>query len=116
MLTLSEDQWRDLQARDRRNFVGAVCDQFLAKRPEVLAGLGRQVVEHRMQLADDLALNIGMRSTPHIVHLMYIIADAPQLLDDPVFNAYMRKPGLRPEQRFDDLMAVMKKKLEGNER
>ena len=113
MLTLDENQWQALQALDARQFVGAVCDQFLAKRQELVLDPGREAILGRMQAAHDYAARIGFTSTPHIVWLMYIAGDAPTLVSDPVIESYLRKPGATPEQRLDDLEAVLQKKLEG---
>ena len=114
MLRLSEAQWRELQARDARQFVTAVCEKFLAERPDMAEAPGRQAVQERMQAAHDYAARVGFTSTPHIVRLMYLAADAPGIHDDPLVDAYLRKPGATPEQRLDDLIAVMNKKLEGS--
>lgn len=112
MLTLSEAQWRELQARDVRQFVVAVCDQFLFGRPDMAAHPGREAVQARMQAACDCAARLGFSSTPHVVRLMYLAADAPGIHVDPLVDAYLRKPGATPEQRLDDLLVVMNKKLE----
>lgn len=114
MLTLDERQWQALQACEANQFVATVCDQFLAKRPELLNEPGREVILGRMQAAHDYAQRIGFSSTPHIVWLMYMTADAPTLIVDPVIEEYLRKPGATPEQRLDDLDAVLQKKLEGD--
>jgi hypothetical protein len=112
MLKLSQSQWEELQARDTNQFVAAVGDQFLAKRSDMLDRPGRAAVQDRMQAAYDYAVRIGFTSTPHIVRLMYLAADAPGIHDDPLVDAYLRKPGATPEQRLDDMLAVMNKKLE----
>lgn len=113
MLTLDENQWQALQNCDARQFVATVCDQFLANRPELVTAPGREVILGRMQAAHDYAARIGFTSTPHIVWLMYMAADVPAIIDDSVTENYLRKPGATPEQRLDDLTAVMQKKLEG---
>jgi hypothetical protein len=112
VLKLSETQWRELQLRDARQFAAAVCDQFLSKRSDMLERPGREVVRQRMQAAQDYARRIGFVSTPHIVRLMYLAADAPAIHDDAVVDAYLRKSGAIPEQRLDDLLAVVNNKLE----
>jgi len=112
MLTFDESQWRALQNCDARQFVATVCDQFLANRPELVATPGREVILGRMQAAHDYAESIGFSSTPHIVWLMYMAADGPAIIDDPAIENYLRKPGSTPEQRLDDVAAVMQKKLE----
>lgn len=113
MLTLDESQWQALQACDAGNFGAGVTDQFLAKRPDLIPTPGRDVILSRMQQAYDYAVRIGFTSTPHIVWLMYMAADAPALIADPVIEDYLRKPGATPEQRLDDLDALLKKKLDG---
>jgi len=114
MLRLDERQWQALQACEANQFVATVCDQFLAKRPELLQAPGREVILGRMQAAHDYAERISFTSTPHIVWLMYMTADAPTLIVDPVIEDYLCKPGATPEQRLDDLDAVLQKKLEGD--
>ncbi len=111
MLKLSDEQWLQLNSRDSFQFVTAVCDQFLAKRPDMWDRPGHAAVQGRMQAAHDYAARIGLTSTPHIVRLMYLEADAPGIHEDPLVNAYLRKSGTAPEQRLDDLLAVVNKKL-----
>jgi hypothetical protein len=43
---------------------------------------------------------------------MYLAADASGIHDDPLVDACLRKPGATPEQRLDDLLAVINNKLE----
>lgn len=112
MLTLSEDQWRQLQAHDARQFVETVASRFLSKRPEMLQYPGRETVVGRMQAANDYARRIGFTSTPHIVRLMYLYVDAPRIHEDRAFDAYLRKPGATPEERFDEVLDVMNNELE----
>ncbi|UDM50925.1 hypothetical protein [Cupriavidus sp. MP-37] len=107
MLTLSEAQWQALRQTEARNFVGAVCEQFLTHRPELLREPGREEVLGRMLNGHDFAAQVGLQSTPHIVKLLYLCADAPQLAVAPEIRTYLLKPGADPEQRLDDLAAVM---------
>lgn len=111
MLKLTEAQWQALQQGDAQQFVAAVCDAFLANRPEMLLQPGKDEVLVRMQAAYDYAGQAGFTSTPHIVQLMYLSANAPRVHDDPLVDSYLRKPGATPEQRLDDLDAVIKHKL-----
>jgi hypothetical protein len=74
---------------------------------------GMSAVRERMDRAHDLAYQIGFTSTPHVVRLMYLAADAPRINDDPFVRDSLRKPGATPEQRLDDLLAVVNHKLEG---
>lgn len=114
MLTLTEAQWQTLQQGEARQFVAAVCDEFLDNRPEMREQPGRDEVLARMQDAYGYAARAGFTSTPHIVRLMVLSADAPHIHDDPLVDHYLRKPGATPEQRLDDLNALMKHKLKGD--
>ena len=113
MLTFSEAQWRALQAQDTRQFIAAACDQFFVRRPEMQQQAGRPLIFERMQAAHDLALRLGLGSTPHVVHLMFLAADAPGIIADPALAAYLGKPGATPKQRLDNLLAVMRWKSMG---
>ncbi|SOZ55904.1 conserved hypothetical protein [Cupriavidus taiwanensis] len=114
MLTLSEAQWQALRHTEVQNFVGAVCEQFLANRTELLQRAGREEISSRMQVAYSLAAELGLLSTQHIVKFLYLCADAPQMATDLQIRAYLLKPGATPEQRLDDLSAVMKLVLKEN--
>ncbi|WP_265919676.1 hypothetical protein [Cupriavidus nantongensis] len=107
MLTLSEAQWQALRQTEARNFVSAVCEQFLTRRPELLREPGKEEVLGRMLAGHDLAARIGLQSTPHVVKLLYLCADAPQLAADEEVQRYLLKPGAAPQLRLDDLSAVM---------
>lgn len=107
MLTLGEAQWQALRKIETRNFVSAVCEQFLGRRPELLLEAGKDEVLGRMLAGHDLAARIGLQSTPHIVKLLYLCADAPQLAVDEEVQMYLLRPGASPEQRLDDLSAVI---------
>ncbi|MBB5018304.1 hypothetical protein HNQ59_001592 [Chitinivorax tropicus] len=103
MLELNLEQWQALQRLDAGQFVAAVAAQFQAQRPDS----DRTTVQTRMQAAHDYATKAGFTSTPHIIRLLYLATDAPHIHDDPVVDSYLRKPGATPEQRLDDLDAVI---------
>lgn len=113
MLRLTEAQWRALQQGEARQFVAAVCDEFLANRPEMCEQPGHGTVLVRMQDAYDYAARAGFTSTPHIVRLMHWAADAPRIHDEPAVDRCLRRPGATPEQRFNELDAVVRHKLQG---
>jgi hypothetical protein len=45
---------------------------------------------------------------------MYLSADAPGIHDDKLVDYYLRKPGATPEQRLDEIDAILKLKLKGD--
>lgn len=114
MLTLNEAQWLALQHDEAQRFVAAVCDGFLMSRPDLRALQTRAAVLARMQRGYDYAAHIGFSSTPHIIRLMYLWADAPELHHDRLLERYLSKPGATPEQRLDDLDAILKFHLKEN--
>lgn len=115
MLTLNDDQWKALQEAEAYNFVSLVCDYYLSHRAEIVEVQARSMVLTRMRAAYEFAHASGFSSTPHIVRLMYLEADAPGILSDRLVISYLSKPGCSPEQRLDDLDAVMDAKLRGGE-
>lgn len=111
MLTLDQSQLDQLQALDANNFVAAVCDQFLEKREDRVANPGREGVLQRMTAAYRHAVELGIQSPPTLVEFLYITADAPRFWEDASIDYQLRKPGATAEQRFDELMAVMRQQL-----
>lgn len=110
MLTLTEVQWVALQQREARQFVLEVCNQFMRSRPDALK-VGQAAVLKRMQSAYDYAAKSGFTSTQHIVRLLYLAVDAPGIHDDRLVDGYLSKAGATPEQRLDELEAVIDSKL-----
>lgn len=113
MLRLTEAQYEALRGRDADQFVRAVCDQYLGERPEIAGSLATSVVYQRMLRAFDFGRRLGLQSTPHMIRLMYLASDAPGFQDDTAVSAHLRRTGVSPEQRLDDLLAVMDHKLKG---
>jgi len=113
MFKFSDTQYGELRAHDTNQFVGAVCDQFLGDRPDMIERPGSAVIYDRMLQAFEFSIRTGFSSTPHVIRLMYFSADAPGIHDDPVISAQLRRKGGSPEQRLDDLLAVIKKNLRG---
>lgn len=111
MLTLDATQWADMKARDTHSFVAAVCDQYLETRPEMATPPGRDVILRQMQGAHAYAIRVGLTSNPHIVRWLYLAADAPGIHEDKLIDTYLRKPGATPEQRLDDMLAVVMHEL-----
>lgn len=113
MFKLSTAQCDEFRVQDAGQFVRAVGDQFLNDRPEMIDRPGRDGIYERMRQAFDFAMRAGFQSTPHVIRLMYFSADAPGIHDEPAVSAHLQREGASPEQRLDDLMAVVKNKLKG---
>lgn len=111
MLRLDQSQLNQLQTLDANNFVAAVCDQYLAKREDRVANPGREGVLQRMTAAYRHAVTLGIESPPVLVEFLYLAADAPRFWEDKAIDYQLRKPGATAEQRFDELLAVMRQQL-----
>ena len=111
MIAFDEAQWDRLKAKDVASFVASVCDQFLADRPDMVITPGRDIVHKRMHSARDFTDRADFTSSPHVVQFMYLSADYPGFYDDKLVAAYISKPGATPEQRFEDLLAVLRHEL-----
>ncbi|UWE16341.1 hypothetical protein [Herbaspirillum huttiense] len=46
---------------------------------------------------------------PTLIYMMYLSADWPGLFRRPGTVRYLRRPGATPEQRLDDMIAVLHK-------
>jgi hypothetical protein len=112
MLELSQVQWEILQTHDANQFVDAVIREFMADRQDILEGLNLVRVKNSMHSAYNYAVRVGFKSTPHMVRMMYLAADAPGICDDPLVEAYIRKAPATPEQRLDDLLTLVSRRLE----
>jgi hypothetical protein len=111
MLTLTEAQLQALNEDAIQRFVQAVCKDYLAERPQMHTQFGEAVILARMQKAYDYAMKLNFTSTPHIVRLMWLATDVPFIIDDPMMETYLGKPGATPEQRLDDLDMALQHKL-----
>ncbi|WP_040502121.1 hypothetical protein [Herbaspirillum sp. YR522] len=108
MLTLTEAQYQKFLARDVQNFIAAVADQFLSEREDMRTDPGREEVLKRMQAAYDNGRHLGFASTGHLIYMMYMSADYPALFERPGAQRYLSKPGATPEQRLDEMKAVLR--------
>lgn len=115
MLKFSDDQYVQIKGRDTEQFVRSVCDQFIENRPDKAEEPGRLAVRESMRHVFNFAIDAGFRSTPHLVRLMYLAGDVPGIHSDQAVRAYLCRPGATPEQRLDDLLAVVNHKLKGME-
>lgn len=112
MLKLSESQWQALQEEEDRTWVQEVGAQFLEVHPDLKQSPGSGEIEQRMQSAYRYARSVGFTDGEHMAKLMGWMALAPGLLQDGLLETYLRKDGATPEQRLDDLEAVIQNRVE----
>lgn len=109
MIRLDEDDLAKLRARDTGHFIAAVADQFLAGRADLQRVQGRSEVIRRMREAYENGLSLGFSVLSHLIYIMYLSADWPGLFHRPGTVRYLTRPGATPEQRLDDMIAVLHK-------
>lgn len=104
-----------LLTEDERKFVMAVqnsidgADRRLANDPALLDKLIRAYNEAR---------RLGLRREEVLANFLYLEMQAPGFHRKPVIRKWLREPGVAPDDRFADLIDVLRKKsqqLEGNE-
>jgi hypothetical protein len=107
MLTLTEHQFQLLMADEEKHFINAVADQFLSMRSDMRQEPGRTAVIERMRAAYDNGIDLGFTSTGHLIYMMSLSADYPGLFAGPIVRSNLRKAGMTPEQRLDDMKSMV---------
>ncbi len=108
MLELTEQQWAALCASDERNFVATVRDDIVADNPKLggdstLCGPSRHGIRRRE--AHEVLARQGAR------RVSVSRGRGTGVLRQPSIAAWLAKPGPPVEERFEDLLAVARKKF-----
>ncbi|KWN80622.1 hypothetical protein WM24_23995 [Burkholderia ubonensis] len=107
MLQLSEQQWAELQAADEHNFVAVVRDDIVRDDPTLADD---PTLLERLNAAYARTKELGFTHDGPIVEFLELEARAPGFYRIPPIAAWLDKPGVPGEQRFEMLLAVMRKK------
>ncbi len=107
MLTLTENQLEQLAHLEDEQFVaevrrGIVEEYAELKEDDSLLG--------RLDAAHLHAQELGFTERPVLTQFLYTEAFAPGFYKQPAIDTWLRRPGQRVEERFADLLAVMKSK------
>jgi len=108
MLELTAEQWAALCASDERNFVATIRDDVVRNSPRFV---GDPTLLDRLVRAYQDAKHMGFAQDKALVEFLYIEADAPEFYRKPAIAAWLAKPGRPIEERFDDVLAVARRKL-----
>lgn len=108
MLELTEQQLAALDELEERQFVKEVQGNLLREHPELASDEG---LYPRLQKAHACALRLGFTQRSAIAQFLYTEAFAPNFHEQPAIAAWLHKPIGGPEERFADLLAVMKLRL-----
>jgi hypothetical protein len=113
MLELTADQWVALCANDERNFVATIRDDIVRDAPRYADD---PTLLDRLVRAYADAKRMGFQQDKELVEFLYIEADVPEFYRKPGIAAWLAKPGRPVEERFEDLLAVTRRKLIDRER
>jgi hypothetical protein len=108
MLELTAEQWAALCASDERNFVATIRDDIVRDAPRYADD---PTLLDRMVRAYGDAKRMGFQQDKELVEFLYIEADVPEFYRKPGIAAWLAKPGRAVEERFEDLLAVTRRKL-----
>ena len=108
MLELTADQWAALCASDERNFVATIRDDIVRDAPRYAED---PTLLDRLVRAYADAKRMGFQQDKELVEFLYIEADMPEFYRKPGIAAWLAKPGRPIEERFEDLLAVTRRKL-----
>lgn len=105
MLNLTEEQLRQLAQLEERQFVEQVARDIIQEHPEL--GIDDSL-RSRLDAAHGEALALGFTQRPAITQFLYTEAFAPKFSQHPAVATWLRTPRGTVEERFADLLAVMK--------
>ena len=108
MLELTEQQWRALCAVDEHNFVATIRDDIVRSTPRLADD--RTLLERLVKAFRD-AKRIGIRQDKTLIEFLYFEAEAPGFYFNPPIANWMSKPVGTADERFEDLVAVLRKKV-----
>ncbi len=108
MLELTEEQWASLCASDERNFVATIRDDIVQASPRLA---GDSTLLDRLVRAYQDAKRMGFQQDKALVEFLYVEADVPEFYRKPAIAAWLAKPGRPVEERFEDVLAVARRKL-----
>lgn len=105
MLKLSEQQLHQLDELEKQQYVDEVHKTIVAEHPPLAADAELQP---RLQMAYREAVSLGFTEGPAITQFLHYEAFAPGFHREPAVRAWLAKPGASAEQRFSDLVQVMR--------
>jgi hypothetical protein len=103
MLQLTEQQLGQLDGLEKMQYVDEVRKAVIADDPSLAMDEG---LKPRLE-----AVRLGFTDGPAITQFLYYEAFAPSFYEQPAINAWLTRPGAVVEQRFSDLLQVMKSKM-----
>jgi len=107
MLEFTDEQLHQLALMDARGYVDGVHDEIMANDPS----LNTPDLRNRLYRAHDYAVGLGLLRQDALTEFLHYEATAKEFYKTPAVDAWLRKPGAKPEQRFADLVAATQSKF-----
>ncbi|TWI62537.1 hypothetical protein IP91_04057 [Pseudoduganella lurida] len=109
MLKFSSSQLTALKQLEEHQYVEAVRKNILSDMPELASD---DTLACRLEQAYRHAVGLHFVDGAAITQFLYYEAAAPTFYRQPPIDGWLRKPGAAVEQRFYDLIALTRSKLE----
>lgn len=106
-LQLSEATCAALKAADERNYVAAVRGDIVRDYPALADD---PTLRERLNAAFARTKELGFERDALVVDFLYMEASDPGFYNAPSVAAWLNKPGVPAEQRFEMLLQVAQKK------
>ncbi len=103
MLELTELQLQNLRLHEHIGFIARVRAELVAQFVELLDD---DRLDERLCKAHDRALALGLESGRARTQFLYQEAFSPKFYEQPAVDAWLRRPGADPEQRWQDFAAL----------
>ncbi|TDV06844.1 hypothetical protein [Paraburkholderia caballeronis] len=107
MISLTEEEWAVLKAQEDCNYVAFVRGDIVRDYPELADD---PTLRDRLNAAYAQTKELGFTHDGPIVDFLYVEATDPGFYKTPVVAAWLNKPGVPGEQRFEMLLQVARKK------
>ena len=108
MLELTENQLQQMRQHEHAGFVSRLRAEIVRDFPELSNDAD---LEHRLGIAHDRAIALGLDSGTSRTQFLYHEAFTPSFSRQPAVTAWIKRPGASAEQRWRDFMALASAKL-----
>ncbi|PPK41974.1 hypothetical protein B0G57_12369 [Trinickia symbiotica] len=104
----TDQQLNDLLTSDERGFVTAVRNCIVSAHPKL--GDDPELLD-RLTMAYDEGKRMGLTEDELLAKFLWLETEVPGFYGQPAISNWLEKPGAPVDDRFKDLLAVLRKKL-----
>ncbi|MET3232692.1 UNVERIFIED_ORG: hypothetical protein ABIC54_004900 [Burkholderia sp. 1263] len=106
-MEFTDEQWAVLKACEDRNYVDFIRGHIVRDYPALADD---PTLRERLNAAYARTKELGFTHDGPIVDFLYMEASDPGFYKNPAVTAWLNKPGVPGEQRFEMLLQVARKK------